>query len=162
MRGDTFSPLKIHSSAEMHLGSSWLTLLWPMQDGSSEFFCFLSLGIFLISNRDDFQLFLSFFLYSPTVNKILCYCLSLFVLSIEEWSYALFSRCHLSDSFPGFFKMSPWWKLPSHFSKLKLLLLHSLRGRWLNKHPKFLKVCVPPAPHTVNFIRTLYRWWYSF
>lgn len=57
--------------------------------------------------------------------------------------------------------MSPWWKLPSPFSKLKLLLL-SLRGRWLKEHLKFLKACVPPTPHTVNFIRTLYRWWYSF
>ena len=163
MRGDTFSPLKIHSSAEMCLGSSWLTLLWPMQDGNSEFFCFLSLGIFLISNRvhrDDFQF--SFFLYSPKVNEILCYCYSLFVLLIEEWSCVLFSRCHLSDSFSGFFKMSPWWKLPSPFSKLKLLLLLSLRGRWLKEHLKFLKACVPPTPHTVNFVRTLYRWWYSF
>jgi len=119
----------------------------------------LSLGIFLISNRvhrDDFQ----FFIYSPTVNEILLLLKS--VLSIEEWSYALFSRCHLSDSFSGFFKMSPWWKLRSHFSKLKLLLLHSLCGFWLKEHLKFLKACVPPTPHTVNFIRTLYRWWYSF
>lgn len=121
------------------------------------FFAFL--GHLLISNRvhrDDFQ----FFIYSPTVNEILLLLKS--VLWIEEWSYALFSRCHLSDSFSGFFKMSPWWKLRSHFSKLKLLLLHSLCGFWLKEHLKFLKACVPPTPHTVNFIRTLYRWWYSF
>lgn len=32
-RGWYFSPLKIHSSADMHMGSFWLLLLWPMQDG---------------------------------------------------------------------------------------------------------------------------------
>lgn len=106
MRGDTFSPWKSIHLLKCIWEAHDFILLWPMQDGS-EFFLLPFLGhLLLISNRDDFQ----FFLYSPTVNKILCYCLSLFV-SID-WRVKLcpFFKMPLKWFLFGTFKMSPLMK----------------------------------------------------